>query len=171
MQKEEGKKNQQAKVNLIVGAVLSVLFGLGWGCGLLASTDVKVDYVRIPFEWVFTILSCAQGVIIFYIYCLRQTGVSKKLYQVMSRYISVSRKSETGHSSSTNPTESVKMKKFIDIGSSSLTPTIKSNSAAYNTIKAPVMCAHSQGESSLGGLSCAGNEDIMLSVFENEKEN
>jgi hypothetical protein len=170
MQKEEGKKNQQAKVNLIVGAVLSVLFGLGWGCGLLASTDVKVDYVRIPFEWVFTILSCAQGVIIFYIYCLRQTGVSKKLYQVVSRYISVSRKSETGHSSSTNPTESVKMKKSIDKGRSSLTPTIKSSSTAYSTIQAPIMRAHSQGEGSLGGSSCAGNEDIMLSVFEHEKE-
>ena len=78
--RKEGKlKNKQLKENFTVSAMLSVLFGLGWGCGLLASTDVKVDYVRIPFEWVFTILSCAQGVIIFYIYCLRQPEIQKKV--------------------------------------------------------------------------------------------
>ena len=80
MKKEIGMKQQQWKENLVITITLSVLFGLGWVSGLLASTDIKVDYVRVPFEWVFTILNCLQGVLIFYVYCLRPPEIRRKLF-------------------------------------------------------------------------------------------
>ena len=79
MNKEFGLKHKQWKENLVITIIFSVMFGLGWVSGLLASTDVKVDYVRIPFEWLFTILNCLQGVFIFYVYCLRPPEIRNKL--------------------------------------------------------------------------------------------
>ena len=84
MKKESGKKDNQWKENLAVSAILSVLFGLGWASGFLASTDVEVDFIRVPFEWVFTVLNCSQGVLIFYVYCLRPPEVRKKLKHMIS---------------------------------------------------------------------------------------
>ena len=102
MKKEAGKKDNQWKENLAVSAILSVLFGLGWASGFFASTDVKVDFIRIPFEWVFTILNCSQGVLIFYVYCLRQPEVRKNLKRMISLCNYGERADSTkGHSTST----------------------------------------------------------------------
>ena len=84
MKKEAGKKDNQWKENLAVSAILSVMFGLGWASGFFASTDVEVDFIRVPFEWVFTVLNCSQGVLIFYVYCLRPPEVRKKLKHMIS---------------------------------------------------------------------------------------
>ena len=101
-------KHKQWKENLLIIITLSVLFGLGWVSGLLASTDVDVDFVRIPFEWVFTILNCSQGVLIFYMYCLRLPEVRKKLSYAFSRCQSPMNRVTSSPTSKTNSTSVTK---------------------------------------------------------------
>ena len=119
MKKEIGMKHQQWKENLVITITLSVLFGLGWVSGLLASTDIKVDYVRVPFEWVFTILNCLQGVVIFYVYCLRPPEIRRKLFSVFSVCKSSKRKVTT----STSKTNSKALNNFF-VNTSIATGTI-----------------------------------------------
>ena len=102
MKKEIGMKHQQWKENLVITITLSVLFGLGWVSGLLASTDIKVDYVRVPFEWVFTILNCLQGVLIFYVYCLRPPEIRRKLFSPFLACKSSKQKARLTSASKTN---------------------------------------------------------------------
>ena len=77
--KKEGSKKanyRKLKENLWVAMGLSVLFGLGWGIGLLATTGLP-SFVHIIFEWAFTIMTAFQGLIIFILYCLRAAEVRK----------------------------------------------------------------------------------------------
>ena len=77
--KKEGSKKanyRKLKENLWVAMGLSVLFGLGWGIGLLATTGLP-SFIHIIFEWAFTIMTAFQGLIIFILYCLRAAEVRK----------------------------------------------------------------------------------------------
>ena len=78
MQKEGDKKANYRKLkeNLWVAMGLSVLFGLSWGIGFLASTGLH-SVIQIIFEWAFTIMTAFQGLIIFILYCLRAAEVRK----------------------------------------------------------------------------------------------
>ena len=49
---------------------LSVLFGMGWAVGLLASSDLP-DAVRYPAEWIFTLATAFLGVYLFLLYVIR----------------------------------------------------------------------------------------------------
>ena len=111
-------KHMQWKENLLIIITLSVLFGLGWVSGLLASTDVEVDFVRIPFEWVFTILNCSQGVLILYMYCLRPPEVRKKLCCAFSRCQSLVDRVTSPPTSKTNSTSVTKSNKLTPMRSS-----------------------------------------------------
>ena len=49
---------------------LSLLFGIGWAIGLLASSNLPPE-VHTPAEWIFTILNAFLGVYLFVLYVLR----------------------------------------------------------------------------------------------------
>ena len=70
------QKNTNNRVNtklqLIASASLSVLFGLGWGIGLLATEGVRVSaLLRDFFSAIFIICTAFQGVMIFCLQTLR----------------------------------------------------------------------------------------------------
>ena len=51
---------------------LSLLFGIGWALGLLASSGVPGE-VRYPAEWIFTLMTAFLGVYLFVLYVLRSS--------------------------------------------------------------------------------------------------
>ena len=72
VQKEAAKGGNFKKLKesfwLTIG--LSVLLGVSWIFGLLASAGLP-NYIRIPFDIVFTVLASLQGVFLFLLYCVR----------------------------------------------------------------------------------------------------
>ena len=79
----EDKKNRvKTKQQLIAAATLSVLFGLGWGIGLLATEGVRVSALRDFFSAIFIICTAFQGVMVF---CL-QTLRSKQVRSTWARW-------------------------------------------------------------------------------------
>ena len=73
--KEKGKKSffyQQ----LVIVTTLSVLFGLGWGIGLLATQDIHTNKtVQDLFAALFVIMTAFHGLFIFIMHCLRSKEV------------------------------------------------------------------------------------------------
>ena len=55
---------------------LSLLFGMGWAFGLLASSDLP-PAVRYPTEWIFTLMAAFLGVYLFALYVLRPQEARK----------------------------------------------------------------------------------------------
>ena len=55
---------------------LSLLFGMGWAIGLLATSDLP-DAVRYPAEWVFTLTTAFLGVYLFILYVVRSPEARK----------------------------------------------------------------------------------------------
>ena len=78
MQKEaaRGGNFKKLKENFRLTIGLSVLFGVSWIFGLLASAGLP-DYLRIPFDIVFTVLASFQGVFLFLLYCVRSPECRK----------------------------------------------------------------------------------------------
>ena len=70
-------KNSQVKQQLLVAVTLSILFGLGWGAGLLATDKVYVSAIRDVYASLFVILSTFQGLLIFIMHCLRSSDVRR----------------------------------------------------------------------------------------------
>ena len=63
---DEGRKNQiKIKQQLVTAAILSILFGLGWGIGLLATEGVRVAVLHDFFSALFIICTAFQGIMIF----------------------------------------------------------------------------------------------------------
>ena len=56
---------------MFAAAILSILFGLGWGIGLLATEGVRVEALRDFFSAVFIICTAFQGIMIFILQTLR----------------------------------------------------------------------------------------------------
>ena len=79
--KKEKKQNISfVRQQLIIVATLSVLFGLGWGLGLLATEnayDNNSKGVRDLFASLFVILTSFHGLFIFVMHCLRSPDVRK----------------------------------------------------------------------------------------------
>ena len=68
---------------LIIVTTLSVLFGLGWGIGLLATQDIHTNKtVRDLFAALFVIITAFHGLFIFIMHCLR----SKEARSVWKRW-------------------------------------------------------------------------------------
>ena len=67
---------RRLKENFTVALGLSVLFGLGWAFGLLASSDLP-GAVRYPAEWIFTLMTAFLGVYLFAFYILRSAEARK----------------------------------------------------------------------------------------------
>ena len=58
------------KENFMIALGLSLLLGMGWAVGLLASSDLP-DAVRYPAGWIFTLLNAFLGVYLFFLYVVR----------------------------------------------------------------------------------------------------
>ena len=72
VQKEASKGGNLKKVkeNFWVTVGLSVLFGVSWVFGLLATAGLP-DYIRLPFDIVFTLLASLQGVFVLLLNCVK----------------------------------------------------------------------------------------------------
>ena len=69
-------KHQKWRKNFWVSVCLSVLFGLAWSLGLLASNGIPKAFGAI-FECAFTLLLASQGILLFVIYCVTSPEVRK----------------------------------------------------------------------------------------------
>ena len=78
VQKEASSRSNMRKLkeNFMVALGLSLLFGIGWAVGLLASSDAP-DAVRLPAEWIFTIVNAFLGVYLFVLYVVRSPEARK----------------------------------------------------------------------------------------------
>ena len=73
--REETRKNaklHKLKENFTITLGLSLLFGIGWAVGLLASSDLPHG-VRYPAEWIFTLMTAFLGVYLFVLYIPRSS--------------------------------------------------------------------------------------------------
>lgn len=76
----------ETKKHLLVAITLSVLFGLGWGVGLLATEGLNtVPAIRDLFSAIFIILTAFQGLMIFILQALRSTEVRKEWKKCFSK--------------------------------------------------------------------------------------
>lgn len=77
MRKSSTKKKDKVpartklKQQFVIALTLSLLFGLGWGVGLLATTSIPVVAVSYTLQAIFILLTGFQGLIIFIMNCVR----------------------------------------------------------------------------------------------------
>ena len=71
-------RKQETKQHCRVAFTISVLFGLGWGFGLLASQAVGVQAVRVIFNTLFTVFVAFQGFFIFLLYIVLSPNAKKE---------------------------------------------------------------------------------------------
>ena len=70
--KKDNKSRSMLKQQFIITITLSVLFGLGWGIGLLATEDIYSNKtVRDIFAALFVLMTAFHGLFIFIMHCLR----------------------------------------------------------------------------------------------------
>jgi len=62
---------RKLKQNFIVALTLSLLFGLGWGIGLAATTSIPVPAISYVLQTFFVFLTTFQGLLIFIMHCVR----------------------------------------------------------------------------------------------------
>ena len=78
---ESSTKNQNMsfKQQFMIALTLSLLFGLGWGVGLLATQSLyTVTAIRDTFAVLFILLTSFQGLFIFIMHCIRSKEVRKE---------------------------------------------------------------------------------------------
>ena len=90
---------RKLKENFIIALGLSLLFGMSWAVGLLASSDLP-DAVRHPAAWVFTLATAFLGVYLFILYVPR----SLEARQFWKQLLLCKSKTPVSHAYSTNPT-------------------------------------------------------------------
>ena len=73
--KKGDKKTSPVKQQFLVAVTLSVLFGLGWGVGLLATDKVYVSAIKDLFASLFVILTTSQGLLVFIMHCLQSRDI------------------------------------------------------------------------------------------------
>ena len=114
---------------LIIAVTLSVMFGLGWGIGLLATQDIHTNKtVRDLFAAFFVLITAFHGLFIFIMHCLR----SREVRTVWKRwFFNVSRKD---FNELTTSVFSTKRNKSYGV-SSSLYTTKASNKQERETIR------------------------------------
>ena len=76
VQKEAAGKFKKLKENFWLTIGLSILLGVSWIFGLLATAGLP-NYIRIPFDIVFSVLASFQGVFLFLLYCARSPECRK----------------------------------------------------------------------------------------------
>ena len=74
--KDDKSKKSFVRQQLVIVTTLSILFGLGWGIGLLATQDIHTNnIVRDLFAALFVIITAFHGLLIFIMHCLRSKEV------------------------------------------------------------------------------------------------
>lgn len=68
--------NKMYKQNLVIALSLSVMFGLGWGAGLLA-TSSPFEGVTLTLQIIFSIFVGAQGILLLILHGMRNSNVLK----------------------------------------------------------------------------------------------
>jgi len=123
---------RKLKENFIIALGLSLLFGMSWAVGLLASSDLP-DAVRHPAAWVFTLATAFLGVYLFLLYVPR----SLEARQFWKQLLLCKSKTPVSHVDRTNPTSlrSRHASNNTSITVSALTHDSSSNqySTAYST--------------------------------------
>ena len=110
---EAKKRNRKAetKQQCRVAFTVSVLFGLGWGFGLLASQAIDVQGVRVVFNTLFTIFTTFQGFFIFVLYVLLSPNARKEWKRWILRKEDKGREAtSSGVGSSSRQTKSTSVK-------------------------------------------------------------
>ena len=90
---------RRLKENFIIALGLSLLFGMSWAVGLLASSDLP-DAVRHPAAWVFTLVTAFLGVYLFILYVPRSLDARRFWKQLLL----CKSKTPVSHVGRTNPT-------------------------------------------------------------------
>lgn len=121
--------------NLIIAAGLSILFGLGWGIGL-AATSSDVKEVTFAFQVLFSIFVGSQGVLIFFFHGIR----SPKFRQVWLSVFSLRNKQKVFSLSSKHPEKQSGLNTSSSFNMATLTgtgtlPSDSSSKYEYNTQK------------------------------------
>ena len=102
--REETSKNgnlRKLKENFMIALGLSLLFGMGWAIGLLATSDLP-DAVRYPAEWVFTLTTAFLGVYLFVLHALKP----QETRRLWKRWLLCQRKGATYGVSTSNTSKS-----------------------------------------------------------------
>ena len=102
--REETSKNgnlRKLKENFMIALGLSLLFGMGWAIGLLATSDLP-DAVRYPAEWVFTLTTAFLGVYLFVLHVLK----SQEARRLWKRWLLCQRKRAAYGMSTSNTSKS-----------------------------------------------------------------
>ncbi len=103
--KAEKSASAKLKQNLIIAVTLSLLFGLGWGIGLVATTRIPVVEISYTLQTLFVLLTSFQGLWVFIMNCVRSEEARKQwkswVFIITCRKVSLeTKKSITGHVSS-----------------------------------------------------------------------
>ena len=72
----QSNKYKMYKENLIIALSLSMVFGLGWGFGLLATSN-PVEGINITLQVIFSIFVGLQGVLLFLLHGVRNSDARK----------------------------------------------------------------------------------------------
>ena len=102
--KSAGSKGvlMEVRRNLVIAVGLAVLFGLGWGLGL-AATSTQVKELTFTFQIAFSVFVGSQGILIFFFHCIRSKE-SLNHWKEWSSKINKSHISKTGTSHLPSPT-------------------------------------------------------------------
>lgn len=142
---EAKKKNRKAEVKkqCRVAFTVSVLFGLGWGFGVLASQAIGVTAIRIMFNSVFTIFTVFQGFFIFLLYVV----LSPNARAIWKRWILRKEEKSSEATSSVGPSTSRTTQK-TNVGSRATNYGKKVGGVSRNTLYRNVYSAAKQKNSS-----------------------
>ena len=113
--KDAKKKSikQETKQHCRVAFTVSILFGLGWGFGVLASQAISVQGVRVIFNTLFTIFIGFQGFFIFLLYILMSPNARKEWKRWVLRKEDKGKGEQTSSAaSSSRSTASTGVKKY-----------------------------------------------------------
>ena len=72
------KSGMSSLQQFMIALMLSVLFGIGWGIGLLATEELESTVVRDLFSSLFVIVTSFHGMLIFILYCVRSKEARKE---------------------------------------------------------------------------------------------
>ena len=68
----------ELKQNFIIALVMSILFGLGWGMGLAATSSIRIVAISTTLQAIFIFLTGFQGLWIFLMHCVRSEEARKE---------------------------------------------------------------------------------------------
>ena len=121
MKNETGNQSLRAskKSQAVMLITLSILFGLGWGIGLLGTNSLEVQWLRYGFQIVFIMLTAFQGLFIFILYGLRLQQIRKVwkkwFYIITNQHVKAAQYDIS--SSHQRSTRSTKLNQKVQLGS------------------------------------------------------